>query len=85
MVDLATEASEVLQEISKDEIEKARLLIELKAELDYQSKHVHAKREGIKKGLIKAARRALSEGASLEFVQKITGLDTATIEKLRKP
>ena len=39
-------ASEVLMTISKDEIERARLLSELKYELDTQSKLVHAERRG---------------------------------------
>jgi hypothetical protein len=39
-------ASEVLMTISKDEVERARLISELKYQLDTQSKLVHAKREG---------------------------------------
>ena len=46
-------ASEVLIDISKDEKERARLLSELKYELDTQSKLVHAERKGIQKGLKK--------------------------------
>ena len=43
-------ASEVLIEISKDEIEQARLESELKYELDTQSNLTYAKREGRKEG-----------------------------------
>jgi predicted transposase/invertase (TIGR01784 family) len=43
-------ASEVLMTISKDEIEQARLLSELKYELDTKSRIVHAKREGHREG-----------------------------------
>ena len=34
---------------------------------------------------LEIARNALAEGATPEFVQKITGLDPQTIEKLRLP
>ena len=44
-------ASEVLINISKDEIERARLLSELKYELDTQSNLVHARRTGHQEGL----------------------------------
>ena len=43
-------ASEVLMTISRDEIERARLMSEYKYELDTQSRLVEAKREGIKEG-----------------------------------
>jgi len=39
-------ASEVLMTISKDEVERARLMSEYKYQLDTQSKLVHARREG---------------------------------------
>ena len=39
-------ASEVLMTISKDEVERARLMSEYKYELDMQSLRVYAKREG---------------------------------------
>ena len=43
-------ASEVIKTISKDEQERFRLLSEYKYQLDAQSKLVHAKQEGIRKG-----------------------------------
>ena len=39
--------------------------------------------EGLEEGLEKVARNALAQGASLDFVQKITGLDIQTIAGLR--
>ena len=39
--------------------------------------------KGVGKGLEIAARNALAEGASIEFAQKISGLDMETIKKLR--
>ncbi|GHV94714.1 hypothetical protein AGMMS50293_10340 [Spirochaetia bacterium] len=38
--------------------------------------------EGCEERGIELARNALAEGASLEFVQKITGFDTETIQSL---
>jgi predicted transposase YdaD len=39
--------------------------------------------KGIEKGREEIARNALVEGASIEFVQKITGLDMDTIKNLQ--
>jgi len=76
-------ASEVLINVSKDEIERAHLMSKLKYELETQSDLVEAKREGILESQEKIARNALAEGASIEFVQKITGLTAGEIEKLQ--
>jgi hypothetical protein len=38
---------------------------------------------GIGEGVLRTARNALKEGADVPFVMKITGLDEATINKLR--
>ena len=43
-------ASEVLLSISRDEVERARLMSEYKYELDMQSRMVEAKRQGKKEG-----------------------------------
>jgi len=43
-------ASEVLMTISKDEVERARLMSELKNELDTQSKMTYARDEGRAEG-----------------------------------
>ena len=40
-------------------------------------------KEGLEQGLETAARNALAQGASLDFVQKITGLDIQTITSLQ--
>jgi len=55
-------ASEVLMTISKDEIERARLLSELKYELDNQSMRVEAKREGIREGREEGIQEGRQEG-----------------------
>jgi predicted transposase/invertase (TIGR01784 family) len=39
-------------------------------------------KEGREEGIETAARRALAEGATLEFVQKITGFDIETIKNI---
>ena len=42
------------------------------------------KQEGKQEEKLVVARNALAEGASIEFVQKITGLDTETINAMSK-
>ena len=42
------------------------------------------RKEGLNKGKIEIARKALAEGAALEFIQKITGLDAEIIKDLNK-
>jgi predicted transposase/invertase (TIGR01784 family) len=76
-------ASEVLISISKDEREQAWLRSREKYILDTQSDLTHAKREGIREGRTIIARNALAEGATVEFVQKITGLDMETIKNIQ--
>ena len=49
------------------------------ARLDWNSGIIYARREG----KIEIARNALAEGLSMEMIQKITGLDPQTIEKLK--
>jgi hypothetical protein len=63
-------ASEVLMTISKDEIERARLMSEYKYAVDTQSKVVHAKREGASQAL-----RLIKEGKTPEEAMAILGLD----------
>jgi predicted transposase/invertase (TIGR01784 family) len=55
-------ASEVLMSISKDEVERARLVSEYKYQLDMQSKLVHAKREGRQEGLQKGLQDGKRQG-----------------------
>jgi len=76
-------ASEVLMTISKDEIERMELMSEEKYQLDRQSELVYAKQEGRLEGRTEVARNALAQGASPDFVQKITGLDMQTIISLK--
>ena len=62
-----------------------------KAQWDYASAMSGARREGreegleegMGKGMEKVARNLFAEGATVEFVQKITGLDMDTIAGLR--
>ena len=54
-------ASEVLIKISKEEKEQARLLSELKYELDTQSRRAYAERQA-RKAIERATRKALREG-----------------------
>jgi len=77
-------ASEVLISVSKDEIEQARLMSELKYELDTQSRIVDARQDGIKESQEKIARNALAKGLSVELIREITGLTSEEIEKLGK-
>ena len=90
--------SDVLITITDEMREWVRRESEFKYELDEQAALVTAKRagraEGLKEGReegieigreeerLNLAQKALAEGATLEFVQKITGLDRETIEKL---
>ena len=55
-------ASEVLLTISRDEVERARLMSELKYELDTQSKLAYAKQEGERIGLQKGEKIGLQKG-----------------------
>jgi hypothetical protein len=50
--------------------------------VDTQSKVVQARREGKAEGKVEIALNALREGASIDFIQKITGLDSKTISQL---
>jgi len=88
-------AGTVLMGISRNEAERARLESEYKYEIDLQSKLGGAKREGrlegrlegrqegLQEGMLKVAMNALAEGTSVEFVRRITGLDTETITVLQ--
>jgi predicted transposase/invertase (TIGR01784 family) len=76
-------ASQVLMTISKDEVERARLISEEKYVLDTQSKLTYAKREGERKGRMNIARNALAEGLPVDVIQKITGLDMETIKNIQ--
>ncbi|GHV21925.1 hypothetical protein FACS189494_08010 [Spirochaetia bacterium] len=55
-------ASEVLISISRDEIERARLISEFKYEMDHQSKMVQAKNRGLEEGRKEGREKGLEEG-----------------------
>lgn len=55
-------ATDVLIKISKDEVERARLMSEYKYVVDTQSKVVQAKREGRKEGLEEGMRKGMQKG-----------------------
>ena len=82
-------ASQVLMSVSKDEIERARLLSEYKYQMDMQSKLVTAKQDGKLEGreeernkILENARNALAKGYPIETIRDITGLDVETIKGL---
>jgi len=70
--------------------ERDLYLHELLATMDYNTGINYAREEGEQKGLLEGeqkskeeiARKALAEGASVEFVQKITGLSLETVQNL---
>jgi predicted transposase/invertase (TIGR01784 family) len=79
-------ASQVLMSISKDEVERARLMSEYKYVVDTQSKVVHAKREGRQEGrqegIRETARRMKNINLSPEQIQAATGLSPDEIAQL---
>jgi predicted transposase/invertase (TIGR01784 family) len=85
-------ASEVLMTISKDEIERTRLMSEHKRQLDIQSKLVHAKRMGIQKGMAQGreektfeiARNMAKLGIPVETIVSSTHLDPEKVKMLYK-
>jgi predicted transposase/invertase (TIGR01784 family) len=62
-------ASEVLITISKDEVERARLMSEYKYVVDTQSKVVQAKREGLREGLEEGMRTGMQKGRREEKLE----------------
>jgi len=69
-------ASEVLLTISRDEVERARLISEEKFQLDLQSKMVYAERKGREEGHREGRKEIvdmLKSGKSLEEVIKTYG------------
>ncbi|MDR1302807.1 MAG: Rpn family recombination-promoting nuclease/putative transposase [Treponema sp.] len=79
-------ASEVLLSISKDEVERARLMSEYKYAVDTQSKIVHAKREGRKEGRkeekLEIAKAMKDMGDPIEKIVHLTGLTPEEIVAL---
>jgi predicted transposase/invertase (TIGR01784 family) len=75
-------ASEVLMSISKDEVERARLVSEEKYLLDTQSKLVHAKRQGRQERDREIARNFKKLGIPVEQIAQGTGLTEQQINEL---
>jgi len=55
-------ASKMLKDISKDEMERTRLMSEYKYQLDTQNKLVTAERRGIQKGIEKGMQKGIQKG-----------------------
>ena len=75
-------ASDVLMTISRDEIERDRIMREEKTRLDWQSYMAHERKEGRKEEREEIALNALAKGLPLETIQDITGMDLDTIKTL---
>ncbi|MCL2441609.1 MAG: Rpn family recombination-promoting nuclease/putative transposase [Treponema sp.] len=75
-------AASLLQEISKDEHERAKLRSQRMYETDQYSNYHTAIELGEIRSMHKIARNALAEGSTPEFIQKITGLSLEDINKL---
>ncbi|MDR3146980.1 MAG: Rpn family recombination-promoting nuclease/putative transposase [Treponema sp.] len=71
-------ASKVLVTISKDEVERARLVSEFKYEMDMQSKVTQAKRDGIQE----VARKMKKRGLPIDQITEDTGLSPEEIATL---
>ena len=71
-------ASEVLMTISRDEVERARLLSEFKGEMDFRTHINHAKWEQSKE----IALNFKAMGLSVEQIAKGTGLSKEQVEDL---
>jgi hypothetical protein len=72
-------AGDLLMSISQDERERAIAVSRKKFQTDYASDMATSEDRG--KEIV--ARNALAEGASIEFVSKITGFDIETIKRLQ--
>ena len=81
-------AAQTLLTVSRDEVERARLLSEYKFAVDYQSGMVNAKREGLEEGRTEekytVARNMLADNMSVELIAKFTGLSADEISELSK-
>jgi predicted transposase/invertase (TIGR01784 family) len=75
-------ASEVLVSISKDEIERARLMSEFKFELDHQSQLTDARDEGRMEGKIEVACKMKSFDIPIDQIAAFTGISAEDISNL---
>ena len=55
-------ASEVLATISRDEVERARLMSEFKGEMDFRTHVNYAEQKGLERGLEKGLEEGLEKG-----------------------
>jgi predicted transposase/invertase (TIGR01784 family) len=86
-------ADRALKKIERDREKRARRIFWDNQRLVYNSDMYAAKEKGLLQGRQEGriarqeeiARKALAEGLSIEFVQKITGLDIDTIKSFDKP
>ena len=91
-------AEKAMAKVDRDYVRYIRKMDIIKNSMDrasllYNGGLAEGRAEGLTEGLtqgkaeanLEIARNALAEGATPEFVQKITGLDLKTIEKLRLP
>jgi hypothetical protein len=77
--------------MSKDETLRSLEMLHQKYEWDVASRIAGARKEGLAEGeerghhegTLQVARAALSEGASVDFIERITGLDAKAIRRLR--
>ena len=84
-------ADRALKKIERDQDKRARAIFWDNQRLVYNSDMDAAKEDGRQEGRQEGrmarqeeiARNALAEGLSIEFVQKITGLSSEEIDKLR--
>jgi hypothetical protein len=80
---LMDENPEAFMEAEKMARQKRKTFEEVFTEAGYIPEWLERSRiQGLEQGLEAAARNALAQGASIDFVQKITGLDIQTIEQL---
>ena len=83
-------AEEILSNITKDEVEYARLSNLIKSELDWRTGMFEAENKGRSEGLIEGrneeklenARKMKSMGFLTEHIQAVTGLSAETIAQL---
>jgi predicted transposase/invertase (TIGR01784 family) len=68
--------------ISRDEVERARLMSEYKYELDTQSRVAYARKEGRKEGILEIAMKMKSRNIPLGQIADYTGLSYDEIAKL---
>jgi hypothetical protein len=66
-----------------EEFKEAQMTLEERYENPYLKAKREARAEGEAAGMEKVARNALAEGATIEFVRKITGLDTGVLQSLQ--